>query len=660
MGFDILKDIAIIFALSTFVNFIFTKIKVPSIIGYLLTGIVVGPHLLGLIHSPHEIEIMAEIGVILLMFTIGLEFSLHHLMKIRNIVFFGGFLQLVFTAGITMIIAKMFHLSWGESLFVGFLTALSSTAVVLKILQTRSELTSNYGRTVLGILIFQDIILIPLLLITPLLGGEDLDMKRSILILLIKTFGIIAFIYVGNKYIMPRILHIIALTKNQELFIMSILLLCFSVALLTSELGMTLAFGAFLAGLMISESEYSHNAFGYIIPFRDTFTSFFFVSIGMLLNLQFVVDNFMIIILTVILVVSLKSIIAGGTAFLLGHTFTGIVLVGLALSQVGEFSFVLAKLGLNYSIISDYYYQLFLGVAIISMSITPITIQIAKPISKILLKLPLPKIMVKGLFPLKEISVPRLSNHIVFIGKDARSMKLSLMAKYMNLPYVSIVFDPVIVKQRQLKGEIVIYGDANNEPVLKKAHIHTAEIVVVSIGDLIVAMSVIDKVRQLNKHAFIIARTRHIYDIEELYRLGANQVIPEEFESAIEIFERVLKKLLIPKGEIDTAITKIRDDNYGIFREKEDNLKYSLTNVIPQLEIIALNINNYPLFINNTLFNIKLRNIYELTLVAVKRKTEIIENPGSKFVFKKDDIIYILGKPEKIASALDLFAHVKR
>ena len=652
MEYNILKGIVIIFALSTIVNFIFTKIRIPTIIGYLITGIIAGPNLLGIFHSPDEINIMAEIGVILLMFTIGLEFSLNHLMKIRNIVFFGGFLQLILTAGITMLLARMYDMTWVSALFIGFLTALSSTAVVLKILQDRSEITSNYGRTVLGILIFQDIILIPLLLFTPLMSGKNVDISDTFLILLLKTVGIIAFVYVGNKWIIPKILHAIAFTKNQELFFMSILLLCFSVALLTSELGMTLAFGAFLAGLMISDSEYSHNAFGNLIPFKDTFTSFFFVSIGMLLDLHFVVDNYLIIIITVVLVILVKSLVSGGTALLLGHTFKGVIMVGLALSQVGEFSFILAKLGIDNGIITDYHYQLFLAVAIVSMSLTPVLIQIAKPFAELLLILPIPKTLVNGLFPLAEIDIPEFRNHIVLIGKDARSLKLSIMAKYMKLPYVSIVFDPAIVKKRQLKGETVIYGDAVNEPVLRKAHVDTAEIVVVSIGDLITAMTVISKVRLINKHAFIIVRAKHIYDIEELYNLGANQVIPEEFETAIELFERILKKLLIPRGEIEKAIARIRDDNYGIFREKEDFVKYSLSDEIPDIEIIAIKVENYPVFNGRTLVDIQLRNKYGLTLVAVKRNDKIIENPDVKLIFKDTDILYILGKPQQIADAI--------
>lgn len=442
MEFPFLLDILIIFALSTLVNYVFTRIKIPTIVGYLLTGVVAGPHLTGIVHSVDNIELLAEIGVILLLFTIGLEFSLKHLIKIRKIVFWGGLMQVSLTVLVVMFLARGYGLGLSASIFVGFLTALSSTAVVLKVLQERSELTSNYGRTVLGILIFQDILLVPLLLFTPLMAGEVNHLGNDLLWLGLKSVFIITMVFVGHKWVMPKVLRAIAMTKNQELFFMSILLICLSVAFLTNQMGMSLAFGAFLAGLMISESEFSHNAFGHVIPFKDTFSSFFFVSIGMLLDVGFVLDNIGVVVLTVAFVITLKMLVAGLTGFLLGHTFRGQVMVGLALAQVGEFSFILAKLGQGFDILSNFYYQLFLSVAIVSMSVTPFIIMVARPLADLFLKLPIPEFLKNGLFPLQQFEVPSIKNHMVLIGKDSRSFNLSLMALHTKLPCVSIVFDP--------------------------------------------------------------------------------------------------------------------------------------------------------------------------------------------------------------------------
>lgn len=651
MELAILKDIVIIFALSTLVNLIFTRIKVPTVIGYIVTGIVAGPHLLALIEAPHEIELMAEIGVVLLMFTIGLEFSLQHLIKIRKAVFFGGFIQFSLTTILIFFLSRFYGITTSSGLFIGFLTALSSTAIVLKLLQERSEITSNYGRTILGILIFQDILLVPLILLTNIMGGDEVDLSRQIIVLSIKALVILAFVYLGNKWIVPYLLNFIIQRKNQELYLMSILLVCLSVALLTSKLGMSLAFGAFLAGLMISGSEYSHNAFADLIPFKDTFTSFFFVSIGMLLDLNFIADNLWLVMVTLIIVLSIKTFIAGGTGFILGHTFRGTIVVGLALCQVGEFSFILAKIGHNANLISDFYFQLFLAVAVISMSFTPLLIMVSGPLSDILLKLPLPRFWIEGLFPLPEAPVPEMSNHLVIIGKDLRANRLALLSKNNNIPYISIIFDPGIVQERMKAKEPVIYGDAQNEPILRKAYVDQAEIVVVSVGDIIASSAIVEKVREINPHVHILARTKYIDDMEILYSQGANHVVPEKFETTIELFHQLLKKKLIPPQEISDIIDKIRKDHYGLFSNNSKTGTSILIDELPDFEINAFKIKEEAPVVGLKLKDIGLRSETGVTLLAVKRKDEVFEHPHGDFIFQADDCLYLLGRPEQLSLA---------
>jgi monovalent cation:H+ antiporter-2, CPA2 family len=656
MEITILRDIVIIFVLSTIVNLIFTKLKVPTIIGYLLTGIIAGPYMLSLIGNRHNIDVIAEIGIVLLLFSIGLEFSLKHLFKIRKIVFFGGFIQVVITALAFLLISFMYDMNWKSGIFIGFMAALSSSALVLKILQDRSEITSNYGRTVLGILIFQDLLLVPLLLFSDFLGNKPMDVSEELFYLVLKTIGIIGFVYAGNKWIFPKLLHIIAKARNQELFMMSIFSICLAIALLTSQLGMSLAFGAFLAGLMVSESEYSHNAFGSLIPFKDLFSSFFFVSVGMLLDLGFVLEHFQLVIFTVVLILVVKTIVAGGTGFLLGHTFKGTVMVGLALSQVGEFSFILAKIGVDKVIISPFFYQLFLAVAIVTMAVSPFVMKGSKPLADLLSKLPLPKFMVNGLFPLAEIEIPLFRNHLVIIGKDSSSIKLSVMARYIKLPYVSIIFDPVLAKERQKKGEYVIYGDAINEPILNKAHVGTADVVVISVGSIIASLSIIERVRKINKHVYILVRAKDINDIEQLYKAGADQIFPENFEIAIDLFGRILNKRLMTKKEINLLLAKIRNENYGIFSERDDKNQLSILDQMPNIEISAIEIDDESEVIGKSIADIQLRKAVGVTLVAIKRSEKIIEHPTSKEVFHKGDVVYVLGSFEQNASAVELFS----
>ncbi len=656
MELTILRDIVIIFALSTFVNLLFTRLKIPTVIGYLITGIVAGPYLLGLVREHENIEILAEIGVILLLFTIGLEFSLKHLFKIRRIVFLGGLLQVLVTVGVFYLASTFYSMNWKSGLFVGFLAALSSSALVLKLLQERSELTSNYGRTVLGILIFQDLMLVPLLLFTDLLGNPSAEIGNELLQLLIKTVGIIFFVFVGSRWIFPRVLHFIALAKNQELFMMSILLVCFGVALLTYQLGMSLAFGAFLAGLMISDTEYSHNTFGNLIPFKDIFTSFFFVSIGMLLDLNFVIENPLLVAGSVLLVLFFKALIASATGFILGHTFRGIVLIGFALSQVGEFSFILAKEGFKYNILTSYDYQLFLAVAVITMALTPLLMNFSLPVANRLLRLPMPGYLRNGLFPLKEVEIPDFKNHLVIIGKDPSSLKLSIMANHYGIEHVSVIFDPVIAKEKMHSGDKVVYGDAVNEPILLKAHVDTCDVVVVSIGDIIPSMAIIEKVKKINSHAFIVVRARNVESIPQLYSIGADQVIPEKLEIAIDFFNRVLMKRLYPQKDINRMLSHIRSINLGEFSAKDMVNQPSILDELRNVNISALSVEEGSFVEGKTLAETDLRKKSGVTLLAVRRAEEVIEHPTLRTRFFTGDIAYVLGNPEQVNFAAELFS----
>jgi monovalent cation:H+ antiporter-2, CPA2 family len=654
MELSILKDIVIIFALSTVVNLIFTRIKIPTVLGYLLTGIIAGPHFLSLVSEGHKIELIAEIGVVLLLFTIGMEFSLQHLLKIRKRVFVGGFVQVTATAGVFFFLSYLFGMRWQSGIYIGFLAALSSSALVLKILQERSELTSNYGRTVLGILIYQDLLLAPLLLFGNLLTDNSVNLQIELLTLTFKVILIIGLVYAGNKWILPKLLHLIALTKNQELFMMSIFLICFAIALLTSKLGMSLAFGAFLAGLMISESEYSYNAFGNFQPIKDVFASFFFVSIGMLLDISFVAENYQLVIISVIILLFIKSIIAAGTGFILGHTLQGTVLIGLALSQVGEFSFVLGKIGFDNSIISDFYYRLFLAVAVITMAITPFIFYLSKPIVRNLMKLSLPKYIIDGLFPLQEMEIPDFRNHLVIIGKDASAIKLSKMARMNNLQHISIIFDPAIAREKMNNGDTVVYGDAVNEPILRKAHVDTADIVVISVGSIIPSMAIIEKVRRINKNVYILARATLIRNVEILYKAGADQVLPEKLEIAIDLLNRILLKRLVPQKEVNRMLTHIRNTSLGDFSQKDIVNQPSLLDEFPNIGISAVSVESGSLAENKSLIEIDLRRKTGVTLLAIRRDSEIIEHPVPETIFKCEDIAYLLGNPEQINYASEL------
>ena len=370
MEIPLFNDIVIIFILSISVIFICHRIGVPAIVGFLITGVLAGPHGLELVGRVHDVEILAEIGVVLLLFTIGLEFSLKDLLRIKRAVFLGGILQVVLTIGITFFIAQTFKQSTGTSIFFGFLVALSSTAIVLKQLQDKVAIDTPHGSISLAILIFQDIIVVPMLLFTPLLAGAAEQVSQTLFILLLKGIVIIAVVMVSATFVVPRLLYHIAQTRSRELFLLSVMAICFGVAWVTFSLGLSLALGAFLAGLIISESEYSYHAIGNIVPLRDIFTSFFFVSIGMLLDISFLFKQPVLIIAIVFGTLFLKGVTAGLATLIMGLPLRTILLVGMSLCQVGEFSFVLSKAGMEYGLLGKDTYQLFLAVSILTMTVT--------------------------------------------------------------------------------------------------------------------------------------------------------------------------------------------------------------------------------------------------------------------------------------------------
>ena len=567
MESKILQDIIIILTLAIVVLLIFKRVKLPEIVGFLLTGVLVGPNGLKLIKSVHEVEVLAEVGVILLLFTIGIEFSLKNLFSIRKTVLLGGSCQVILTiaviAGITYAIGQ----SVQDAIFVGFLVSLSSTAIVLKILQERDEIVSPHGQIAVGILIFQDLIVILMMLVTPILAGNGGNLTNSILTLLLKGIVVILLTIALSRWISPFLLHQIARARSRELFLFGIIAICFGTAYLTSLAGLSLALGAFLAGLAVSESEYAYHAFGNVAPFRDLFTSFFFISIGMLLNVTYLADNVGLILLIALAVILVKLIIVGFTAFILGHPLRIHVLSGLSLSQIGEFSFVLATLGMGHGLIGEDVYQQFLAVAFISMMGTPFMIAAAPGIANLLMKAPLPAILKSGLHPIPAVVQGAYSKHIIIVGYGVNGRNVARAAKNTSIPYVIIEMNPVTVRKERQNGEPVNFGDATQEAALKHAGIKEAEVVVIAVPSVVATARITALARSLNQGVYIVVRTRFIQNIQKLYELGADEVIPEEFETSLKIFSAALRRYRISEEEIEKIVENIRSDCYNVFRK---------------------------------------------------------------------------------------------
>ncbi|MEM8968877.1 MAG: cation:proton antiporter [Bacteroidota bacterium] len=378
-----LTDIAILFAVAVVIVMLCNLLKIPYIIGYLVTGILVGPSTLDLLKNTHDVEIFAEIGVILLLFTVGLEFSFSNLMKIKRYVLLGGLLQVVFTIGITAILMMGMDRALPEAVFWGFVTALSSTAIVIKLLQDRMEINTPHGKAILAMLLFQDIAIVPLMLFTPIIAGKSEGGIMTILILVGKLAGIALVAWVLAKFIIPRFFKEVMRARNQEVFLIATILVVLCITLLTQQMGLSLALGAFIAGLIIAETDYNHLAISCILPFRYVFISFFFISMGMLLDYRVFMTEPAAIAFWFVFIVLVKIMAGFLASRALRISVQNSLMVGFGLAQIGEFSFILAKTGLDNELISDNNYQVFLAVSILTMAVAPFIIANAAQLASV-------------------------------------------------------------------------------------------------------------------------------------------------------------------------------------------------------------------------------------------------------------------------------------
>ena len=660
METSLLNEIIVIFGLAIAILFISHRLRVPSIVGLLLTGMIAGPYGLAVLGSVAEIEVLAEIGIVLLLFTIGMELSLKDMWKIKKAVLIGGSVQVLVTLLAAALIATYLERSPGESIFIGFLLALSSTAIVLKLLQERAEIDSPHGRITLAILIFQDVIIVPMILVTPLLGGAAGNGGESPLVLFAMAFALLVVVIIGAKWIVPQLLYQIVKTRNSELFLLSIIVICFSVALFTYSIGLSLALGAFLAGLIISESEYGHQAIGNILPFRDVFMSFFFISIGMLLDINFFFQQPALIVLIALGVISLKAIIAGFATVVLGYPLRTTIMVSLALVQVGEFSFILSKFGIEYGLLTWETYQLFLSVSVATMAATPFIISASPHIADSVMRLPLPKKIKLGLYPVKtngQTGKIQLKDHLVVVGFGINGRNVARAARVAGIPYVIIEMNPDTVLSERSKDELIFYGDATQEAVLKHVNINDARVMVVGISDPMATRRIISTARRLSPKLHMITRTRYLQEMRPLYELGADEVVPQEFETSVEIFVRVLKKYLIPKDTIETFMAEVRADGYEMFRNlsRESNDFCDLKLNLSDLDVSTIRVEKGAYVAGKTLAQVELRKKHGVTLIASCRGGTTSSNPDASIRLCPGDMLVLLGTPEKIAEVTGLF-----
>ena len=663
--YDVLSELLVIFTISIAVVFLFQKLRLPSIAGFLAAGALIGPYGLNLVSDLQQVQVLAEIGVVLLLFTIGVEFSLAHLTAARGLLLISGPLQVGGVLLLVTLAGRLTGLPYGQAIFWGCLLSLSSTAIVLKVLTDRGESDSVHGRSTIGILIFQDLAVVPMMLVTPLLAGQAENAMQELLLALAKSAGLVAVIVAGAWFLVPRLLEHIVRSRSRELFLLTIIVLCLGIAWLTSLAGLSLALGAFIAGLVISESEYSHQALAEVLPFRDSFNSLFFVSIGMLMDVRVLLAHPLLVMTLVGAVIVGKFITAAGPLIAIGHPPRSALLAGVALAQVGEFSFILAQEGQKAGLLAGDPYQLFLAVSVLTMVVTPFLMQWAPKVARRAEAVQRLHRWFQGRtvahVAQEESTHLRMKDHVIIVGYGLNGRNLARVLEETEIPYVVLDLDGDTVRRESRSGAPISYGDATNPNVLRRMRIEDARVLVIAISDPFAARRAVQIARSLNPKIHIVVRTRYLKELEDLHQLGADDVVPEEFETSIEIFALVLRTYNMPQELIVQKAEQIRREGYALLRRSAlPELAHHLRGgTLVDVEVETCRIEEDSPAVGKTLEQLSIRPRTGASVIALTRGGVTESNPSYKVQLEVGDVVVLLGTREQIRRAIGLLTDTK-
>lgn len=651
-GIPLLRDIVILMTASIIISIAFYRIGLPTIIGFLVTGVMIGPYGLKLVTDTHSIELMAQIGIVLLLFTVGMELSIASIKKVGREVILVGSLQIIFTAALVIIITYLAGLSMPVAVLIGFIIAHSSTAIILKILDDRGEIDSPHGRLALSICIVQDLSIIPMVIIIQGFGSSEAVSSIAIAkTILFASLSLIIVLFLSYIFA-PRLIHQVVKLRNREVFILTVLFICLGIAWLTSKLGLSIALGAFIAGVVISESEYSHQIVAEILPFKDVFTSLFFISIGMLLELNYFTANIHKILPLSFAIILLKAVIIVSVGQILKYPFRLIIIVGIGLSNIGEFSFLLMKIGEGYDILNKDLYQTLLASSILTMALIPSLFQRSQEIASGAARLL--KIRESRFAPsLKKTS---LTDHVIIVGYGLNGQNLATVLKDGGIDCIVMDMDINRVRKAKREGHKAIFGDASHPAVLRKVGAEDARMVVIAISDPVTSRRAVKIAKDINRDVYVLVRTRYTEEVAELYKLGANQVVAEEFETSIEIFARVLREYHIPTNIIQNQIDLVRSQGYAMLRTpsiaRERIMELSTILAATISDTFFVQQGSYA--VNKTLSEMDFRKKTGVSIIAVIRGYKAKANPPPDFKIEAEDILVMLGSHAEMEGAVKL------
>jgi CPA2 family monovalent cation:H+ antiporter-2 len=645
---DALPVALILLASAVLVVVIFRQLSMPAILGYLAVGAIVGPHALALVPETESQRYLAEFGVVFLMFSVGLEFSLPQLMAMRRTVFGFGGAQVSAVIALGVLASIAMGLSWREGIVVGGVFAMSSTAIISKVLAERMQLHTEYGRQIMGVLLFQDLAVIPLLVLIPALGGTKGEIAIAIVVALAKAAVVLAIVlYLGQKLMRP-LFDMVARQKSSELFVLFVLLVTLGLAWVTEQAGLSLALGAFLAGMLISETDYRYQVEDYIKPFRDVLLGLFFVTIGMLLDLSFLGGHFLEVLGVFVVVLTVKFVMIHGLARAFGNGKPTSLRSALALAPVGEFGFVLISIAQRSQAMGEEHLQVVLAASLLSMLATPL---ILARMERIVLYF-IESEWTERAVALHSLAVKSMSTkgHVIVCGYGRSGQALAHFLEREKIPVIALDADPERVREAAAAGDSVVYGDAARREVLIAAALSRATAVVVSFADTPKALTILAHVREIRPELPVVVRTLDDSDVGRLKEGGAAEIVAEVVEGSLMLASQTMLQLGMPLSRVLRRLREVRQERYQLMRGYFPGATDADAPDTEQPILRTMLVGPNAACVGKTLASLNLAAL-SVQVTAVRRKGSREVNPAPETLLQAGDVLVLLGTQGHLAAA---------
>ena len=642
----VLLELALLFALCVAAGVLFHRFRMPPIVGFLVIGAMVGPHAIGLVRHEETVQQLAEVGVVVLLFAVGMELPLRQLARLRRTILLGGGAQICGTVVLATVACYVGGMDWNHAVFLGFLLSLSSTAAVTKLLVDHGEFSTPHGRLSIGLAIAQDLAVVPMILVIPMLLGTGEGGSG-----LVKTFenlAILLAVLAAAHFLIRRILDLVARTRSRELFVLTLAMLCLSMAVVTAHLGMSMALGAFLAGILLADSDYHGQAAAEVEPFRDALASLFFVSIGMLFDPETILEAPWLVVIALLAVMGGKAIVIALAARLLGQPAWVGIRAGLLMAQVGEFSFVLVQVGGGTNALDAQAEKIFMIVAVLSIASTPLLHTLGR------------RLVDRnhgGESTEHRSGAEKLKDHAIVIGYGPSGRTVLQAMRSLDLPVVALEMNANTVKNERAQGVPIVLGDATRISVLRGAGIERARVVAVAINDAEASLRITQLVRELAPQAHVLVRSVYIDDVASLRRAGAQEVVPQELEASVEMLVRVLRRFLVADDEVVRQVAHVRDMAGGIEKTASvERLEATrLAEFVPDLGVGIYRVAKGAAVAGRSLAAAGVRRATSCTVVAVRHDAKTQSAITPETVLEPGDVAVVLGPQERQEEVAAMF-----